>query len=89
MQAQVPGLVADYFGAAARAEHPVIAGVFTPGKGWKRPPANHRVSMSWLRKLRGEGVTSVALDCGGRTADFTIAEVVRHAARPLLGGRVI
>lgn len=88
-QAQVPGLIADYFGEAARDEHPVIAEQFTPGKGWKRSPIRKRVSVSWLRKIKREGVTSVAVTCAGRRADFTIAEVIRHAERPLLGGRVI
>lgn len=88
-QAQVPGKIADYFGTAARTEHPVIAEAFAPGTGWTRYPIRKRVSLSWLRKMRREGVTSVAIACQGRLADFTIAEIIRHAERPLLGGRVI
>lgn len=88
-QAQVPGLVADYFGDSARDEHPVITQAFTPGKGWVRYPIRKRVSVSWLRKLQGESVTAVQIECGGRKADFEIAQVVRHAQRPLFGGRVI
>jgi hypothetical protein len=87
--AQVPGIVADYFGQAAREQHPTIAQTFTPGRGWVRTPQRKRVSVAWLRKIRHEGVTNVALDCAGRTADFTIAEILRHADRPLLGGRAI
>lgn len=89
-QAQVPGLVKEYFGVEpTRQEHPVIAQSFCPGKGWRRYTFNKRVSISWLRKMKTEGATAVALRCGARTADFTIDEIVRYAQRPLLGGRII
>jgi hypothetical protein len=88
-QAQVPPAVAAYFGTdaygfplgegiAANRRHPIIVQHFTPEKGWKRHPIRKRVSVSWLRKLRAEGVTDVALSSGGRTADFRVAELLRH-----------
>lgn len=106
-QAQVPALVREYFadptppaaydGEALRAldriEHPVVAQTFAPGRGWKTTSYRKRVSASWLRKLRAEGVTAVGLRSGARLADFTIDEVLSHQSRiarqPLLGGSVI
>lgn len=35
-----------------------------------------RITASWARKLRTAGVTTVALLCGGRLADFTITEIL-------------
>lgn len=81
-QSQVPAAVADYFGPAARTEHPTIGQVYKPGRGWTSYPGTKRVSVSWLRKLRAEGVDFVALDCDGRRADFGINELVTAAARP-------
>jgi hypothetical protein len=91
-QAQVPARIAEYFGCGTlpgAAEHPVIGQIFRPEVGWRRYTFRKRVSLSWLRKLRAQGVTSVAIDYHGRRADFTIDEVVRYANRPLLGGRLI
>lgn len=91
-QAHVPGAIAAYFGSGTLPpydEHPLIGQTFRPGVGWRRYTFRKRVSTSWLRKLRAEGVTSVAIDYKGRRADFTIDEVLRHANRPLLGGRLI
>lgn len=91
-QSMVPGLVADYFKCGTLpppAEFPVIAQTFRPGRGWTQYPGVKRVSLSWLRKLRREGVTSVAIGYQGRVADFTIAEIARHANRPLFGGSLI
>jgi hypothetical protein len=78
-QAQVPRVVADYFGGMVdRGRHPVIVEAFIPGKGWRRHRSfRKRVSVSWARKLRAEGVTHVALASGARVADFRIEEVVR------------
>lgn len=91
-QSQVPGLIADYFGCGthpAYTEFPTIGQVFRPGRGWKRYTGTKRVSLSWLRKLRADGVTDVAIDYHGRRADFTIREVVAYANRPLFGGKVV
>ncbi len=93
-QAQVPTRVREYFGDATSTEHPRVASVFVPGKGWRSSRSYHkRVTCSWLRKLRAEGVTGVVLSCGGREADFTVAEILSRQAQvnrqPLLGGTVI
>jgi hypothetical protein len=92
-QAQVPCLVQEYFGAkpSGMTEHPRITQEFVPGTGWRDGGfvLGKRVSLSWLRKLRAQGVTVVALSCDSYTADFTIAEIIRYARRPLLGGRLI
>lgn len=93
-QAQVPPAVtAAYPGLPA---HPTIAEVFHPdGRGWltlRGLPAHvdalvtggyrKRISTAYARKLRGEGVTVVALDLGdGRRADFTTAELCRRGTR--------
>ncbi len=57
--------------------NPVIAQEFRPGRGWRRAGWRKRASASWLAKLRREGITDVALDVGGRVADFTINELLR------------
>lgn len=91
-QAQVPALVAEYFGCGTLppyAEHPLIGQVFRPEVGWRRYTFRKRVSLTWLRKLRAQGATSVAIDYHGRRADFTIAEIIRYANRPLFGGSLI
>lgn len=36
-----------------------------------------RITASWARKLRAEGVTAVALCCGNRTADFNLTEILK------------
>jgi|SRR5882724_12289142 len=94
-RSQVPALVAAYFGISILGidGHPLITSEFRPSWGWGRSQTAHRVSVSWLRKLRAEGVTSVALRLDGRVADFTIAEILAHqrrvASQPLLAGTVI
>lgn len=77
-QAKVPSRVAEYFGpeSTTREGHPIITQVFTAEKGWKRTGFNKKVSRSWLDKLRAEGVTSVSLTSNGRTADFTVRELL-------------
>lgn len=67
---------------------PVLAAVVGEGPGnpvivaefadrWRPQSYRKRASASWLRKLRGEGVTHVAVEVApGRSADFTIAELL-------------
>lgn len=63
--------LADYCGDG----NPVIAEEFSDR--WRRQSLRKRASRAWLRKLRGRGVTHVAVDCGdGRLADFTVAELL-------------
>lgn len=91
-QSQVPAKIAEYFGCGTLPpydEHPTIAQVFAPGRGWKTYSGTKRVSFSWIRKLRREGVTSIAIRYHGRVADFTVDEIIRYANRPLLGGSLI
>jgi hypothetical protein len=78
--AQVPPMVADYFGAGS--PHPIIVQVFRPGDGvnagWRTTGYRKRVSAACLRKFRrDDGVTHVLLDGGGRRADFSIDEILR------------
>jgi hypothetical protein len=90
-RAQVPGLIAEYFTRTHPdvTEHPRITQEYAPGSGWQPQRHRKRVSLSWLLKLRTQGVTAVQVTAGGYSPDFTIAEVARYARRPLLGGRVI
>lgn len=67
----------DYAGEA----NPVIVEEFAAGTGWRRTGWRKRASMSWLRKLREQGVESVALEVNGRAADFTVAELIRGGSR--------
>lgn len=76
-QAQVPTKVADYFGDKGITVHPIVAEEFRPGRGWVRSPMRKRISRSWARKLRSEGVTAVQLSALGVLADFQIEEVIR------------
>ena len=78
--AKVPRAAADYFGLDTewphRDNHPTVVEAFYPGKGWRRTPYNRKyVSGNYLRTLRAEGATFVALRQRYRTADFDIREV--------------
>lgn len=97
-QSQVPALIAEYFKIStspAYREFPLIAQTFRPSipgarqSGWKRVQGNKRVSLSAVRALRASGVSAIAVSLDGRTADFSCAEIIRYAQRPLLGGRLI
>ena len=67
-------VVAQYFDDPQA--KPVIEQEYVPGRGWRDTGYNKRVSKAWLRKLRQEGVTSVALEYGGRVADFRVDELL-------------
>lgn len=64
----------SYFGSGS--DTPIIAQEFRRGNGWVRQTHRKKVSAAWLRKLRREGVTHVALTTEGRTADFSIEELL-------------
>jgi hypothetical protein len=90
-QATIPRIVADYAREhAPHAEHPIVVDEFRPSTGWKRQTFRKRVSVSWLRKLKAEGVTHVGLSMEpvdrpsnyrGRVADFEVAAVIRGGVR--------
>ena len=71
--------LADYFGAETFATRgPIVAQTFTPADGWVTWSRYRKtVTLSWVRKLRAQGVTHVQLVAGGRCADFTVAELLR------------
>ena len=69
----------SYFGLGS--EIPTIAQEFKTRKGWTRQTFRKQVSEAWLRKLRREVVTHVALNSDGRTADFSIEELLSSAAK--------
>lgn len=76
-KAQVPRVVADYFGP--HGQHPIIVEAFTPSRGWWLYGFRKCISRSWARKLRTEGIEAVLLlePQSGRRADFTIQELLR------------
>lgn len=74
-RSQVPATAATYFGTFA--PHPTVAQVFHPAKGWMDYPGRKYISASHARKLRQEGITSIALRSGNRVADFNITELVK------------
>lgn len=87
-QSRVPRVVATYLAthplreqlaaeAHPRAPHPIVRQVFRPGVGWRRYPTRKRVSCSWARGVRAEGVTAVRLAVGPVCADFRIEELAR------------
>lgn len=89
--ARVPALVYDYFVTARCYEgvegifrilesHPIVVSTFGTGRGWTTTNYRKRVSCSWLRKLKTQGVTHVGLGVGSRVADFGINEIL-HAER--------
>ncbi len=60
---------------------PVVAEHFTPANGWRRHPWKKRISRSYARRLKGEGVTCVGLCmASGRIADFKIEALLRSAS---------
>jgi hypothetical protein len=86
-QAQVPPAARRYFKTISvptdsYKDHPVITAEFPRRRqdgavGWARQTYRKRISASWARKLRADGVTHVELAAGGHTADFRIEELVR------------
>lgn len=64
-------MLADYCGDG----NPVIVEEFA-GR-WRRQGWRKRASAAWLRKRRAAGVSHVAVDVGGRAADFSIDELLR------------
>jgi hypothetical protein len=68
----VPETAARYFGPG----QPLISGVFTPLHGWQDAYPLAEVSHAALTVLARKGITAVALTGGGRTADFTVAELI-------------
>lgn len=81
----VPAVIADYFGDTS--DTAVITGAFRPEDGWA--DLGGAATYDTLRGMHALGYTAVAVTAAGRTADFTIAEVLRFAQRPVFGGRVI
>lgn len=87
-QASEPAAVRRYFaplraqlgftGVTPFEDHAVVTQVFRPGVGWARYPWRKRVSGNWARQARCEDITAVALSLHGRTADFTIEELVKR-----------
>jgi len=78
-QSTVPAAVRAYIGSDYdREDHPIVHQTFREnGRGWQRYPIRKRVSRSWARKARAEGVTWVALSYRGRVIDFPIKALVR------------
>jgi hypothetical protein len=74
--------------------HPVIVEVFRPdGTGWRTLRGRaydldqlvagtyrKRITVSYARALRRDGVTAVAVDVGGRAADFLVADLLSRRA---------
>lgn len=81
----MPPVAAAYFGPTDKHTHPIIRQVFNPAVGWKQYPIRKRVSGSWVRGLKAEGVTHVALESGGRLADFSVRELLKMSLQK--GGR--
>ena len=71
--------IAAYFGIEERPhsdQHPTVWQVFSPQHGWRNETWRKRVSLTYLRTLRREGVVAVAIRAAdGRLADFAISEV--------------
>lgn len=93
-QATTPDVVHEYFKArgvehSTYQTHPLITEYFIPGKGWVRETGRQRVSYSKIRKLKKLGATTVQITAGGRSPDFSVAEILRKTRHPLLGGSLI
>ena len=69
---QTAPIVREYFGT-----HDVyISQMFTPANGWMTG-LRRKAGRSDLRQLQRDGITSVAIKHGGRTADFAMDELVK------------
>ena len=78
---QLPVAVAQYGALVGGwARYPYIDQYFRPEEGWKYYPFRKRISPSWARKLKADGVT-VALTDGRRHADFQVSELQPRARR--------
>jgi hypothetical protein len=71
----------DTYGAGWPKIQPVVRQEFHPDRGWTSYHMRKRITRSWVRKLRQQGVTTVALllgtGAGGRprVADFRLTEL--------------
>lgn len=66
--------------------NPVVAQEFTPAKGWVRSGWRKRASFSYLRTLRAEGITNIAVEVApNRVADFGVTELLaKHSPISLI-----
>jgi hypothetical protein len=63
---------------------PVVSQHFKPSDGWRLHGWRKRISISYARRLRREGVTCVGLEVApGRIADFRIEELLSSRANEL------
>lgn len=77
-----PTVVDDYQQRVAPdAAWPTIHETFIPGQGWRRFAMRKRITASYARTLRRSGVTVVAINIGGRIADFNITELCSRRRR--------
>ena len=77
-------VVAAYAATHEGIAEPVVVQHFIPARGWKRHGWRKRISLSYARSLKNEGVTTVGLDMGnGRIADFRIDELLRTYRPPI------
>lgn len=71
----------DAYGRGWPKIHPVVREEFHPARGWTTYRMRKRITRSWVRKLRQQGVTTVALLLGTgangrpRVADFRLTEL--------------
>lgn len=63
---------------------PVVVHHFKPSSGWRLHGWRKRISGSYARRLRREGVTCVGLEVApGRVADFRIEELLSSRSNEL------
>lgn len=83
-------------GDTGTVHHPWVSQEYHPDHGWRTPRMHKRITASWARTLRAQGITHVELTSGPRgqsyrrlsaavarqlpVADFTTAELSRRPA---------
>lgn len=74
-KAKIPSTVREYMERVAEPEHPTIAEVYFPRRGWVHVDGRRRISGNKVRTLRREGALFVSLRIGSHQTDFALSEL--------------
>jgi hypothetical protein len=83
---ETPAKIAEYFGIKTNIRVHITA-IYANGE-WLRGFYG-QPTLARLRGLSRRKTEAIAVTYRGRTADFTIAEIIKYSERPLFGGKII
>lgn len=92
---EIADMIASYFAEHGEDNEDIQAATVDQAwftrRGWvsKRNDDFARATVYNIRRMHRSGAITVAVKCGDRIADFDIAAIIKHAERPLFGGRIV